>query len=794
MCRRIKTALLCFSLIFALRSGIAQSASTSPIVATPAPASKAPEVSPVSPATAGAIPNATPASNPAASGASPQSATTNPLPAAAGNPPGVPGRPKLGLVLEGGGALGLAHIGVLQWMEEHRIPVSYVAGTSMGGLVGGVYATGQSASEVRETVSKIDWDAVLAGQTPFQDLSFRRKQDEHEYPSSLEFGLHKGLQLPAGFNTGQQVSLILDRVALPYSEIPSFNDLPIPFACVATDLVSGKPHVFRSGELSFALRSTMSLPGLFTPQRDGTHIFADGGLLDNIPIDVAKSMGADVVLGIHLEVAPISPDDQMSSFGVLGRSISVMIAANELRSMEQADLLVTVPLQKYTALDYDKADEIIKIGYDAAAAKATVLSAYSVSESEWQAYLAERQSRRRTVPIPQFIQVVSPNPKADRAIEKQAAGLVGKPIDTKQLNQGIMDLQGLGQFSNLNYSMVEKNGQQGLKIEATVKPYAPPVVRPLILIDGSDFNDVLFSIGARVTFYDFGQYRSELRTDIILGSNYVFNSEYYHPVTPTSNFFIAPRVGFSSAPFNVYSDSNLIASYRQRLVGGGFDFGYGFGRTGELRLGYEGGYERYSKEIGSVTEIPTVSGMTGDTRLQYELNQLDDPVLPRSGQYMKFDVKFYNANPDATSWFPSSEGQIEKFFRLSDPTSVFAIASGGTTYGYKTGVPLYSLGGSLRLVAYGTNELLTDQYYLGQVGYLRRLAKLPPFLGDSINIIGLFEVGKTFQLPDGPSPPRIPGDFAGGLIVNTIFGPVEVAGTLGNYGRARFFFRIGRIF
>src|ERR1700751_5158106 len=160
--------------------------------------------------------------------------------------PKATGHPRIGLVLEGGGALGLAHIGVLEWLEEHRIPVSYVAGTSMGGLVGGIYSTGRSPAEVREVVDGINWNDVLRGQTPFKDLSFRRKQDAHEVPSSLEFGLRKGLQFPAGFNSGQQVSLILDRIALPYSELKSFDDLPIPFACVATDLVSGKPHVFRS--------------------------------------------------------------------------------------------------------------------------------------------------------------------------------------------------------------------------------------------------------------------------------------------------------------------------------------------------------------------------------------------------------------------------------------------------------------------------------------------------------------------------------------------------------------------
>src|SRR5277367_3272892 len=179
--------------------------------------------------------------------------------------PPAPGFGKIGLVLEGGGALGLAHIGVITWLEEHRIPVSYVAGTSMGGLVGGVYATGRSPAEVRDLVESINWNAVLRGQVPFQNLDFRRKQDSVVYPGSIEFGLKKGIQFPEGFNTGQEVQFILDRVALPYSTIDNFSQLPIPFGCVATDLVSGKKYVFSNGNFATALRSTMSLPGFFSP-------------------------------------------------------------------------------------------------------------------------------------------------------------------------------------------------------------------------------------------------------------------------------------------------------------------------------------------------------------------------------------------------------------------------------------------------------------------------------------------------------------------------------------------------
>ena len=708
--------------------------------------------------------------------------------------PGPAGRPKLGLVLEGGGALGLAHIGVLQWMEEHRIPISYVAGTSMGGLVGGIYATGRSPAEVREITNGINWDDVLRGQTPFQDLSFRRKQDAHEVPNSLEFGLRKGLQFPGGFNTGQQVSLILDKVSLPYSELKSFNDLPIPFACVATDLVSGKPHVFRSGLLSLALRSTMSLPGIFTPVRTGDHIYADGGLLNNIPIDVAKDMGADIVIGIHLETEPLSPTAPLSSFAVLGESISVMIAANELRSMEQADVLVSVPLQKYNALEYSAADAIIKAGYDAAAAKAKVLSAFSVSEAEWQQYLANRAARRKTAPVPEFVQVVGTDPELAKSVEERLAVDVGKPVDTAKMDGQMMRLNGQGRFANVGYSMVEKDGQQGLQIQTEAKPYAPPTVRPILLIDGSNYNNVLFSIGARITFLDFGSYRSELRNDVIIGSQYAIDSEYYHPFKPTSNWFVAPRGAANSQQSYVYSGSTQIATYRTREVLGGGDVGYGFGTTGELRLGVEGGYEKISPQVGNSAVLPTASGATGDVRLQYQLNTLDNPVIPRSGQSLLLYTKGYEANPAAPGPFPLSEIQSQSFFRISEPSSVFFGASGGSTYGFKAGIPAFSLGGSQRLVAWNTNELYANQYFLGQLGYIRELSKLPPLLGSNIELIGLAEVGKTYKLALGPKPPNLPLDGAAGIIINTIFGPVELAGAIGDYGRARFFFRIGRIF
>jgi len=538
----------------------------------------------------------------------------------------------------------------------------------------------------------------------------------------------------------------------------------------------------------------MSLPGIFTPVSYQGHVYVDGGLLNNFPTRVAKEMGADVILGIHLEVPKLNPEVPLSSFGVLGQSINAVIAANEREAMKGADVVISVPLQDFSSMDYNQGDRIIQAGYDAAAANSEKLLRLSVDEATWNQYLAERGGRRSETPTPTFVKVTGVDREIADSIAQQMSALENQPVDSAKLDRQILELNGTGPFSNFNYSIVEKNGEKGLQIDAHEKPYSPPIVRPLIVIDGANYNNVFFSIGARITFFNFGGYRRELRNDVILGSQYGASSEYYRPFNPAGNWFVAPRVGANSVQYPLYKESTLLALYRHRLVGGGFDLGYAFGRTSELRLGYEGGYKHLSPQIGNVAELPTVSGATGDVKLQYSLNKLDDPVVPRSGEGVKFYTKYFNTNPAAPEGFPLSELQLQKFWRLTNPSSVFLNGYSGTSYGYKTGIPAFSLGGVTHFLAFGENELLTNQYFLFQTGYIRKLLQLPPLLGSTIDFLGMFEVGKTYQLPNGPKPPYLPGDVAGALIVNTLFGPVEVGGAVGDYGHAKFFFQIGRIF
>ena len=262
----------------------------------------------------------------------PAGSPTNPNPAPAKQ------RLKIGVALEGGGALGLAHIGVLQWFEDHHIPIDYLAGTSMGGLVGGLYATGKSPKQLHDLVEAQNWDVILGGGIQYEDLSFRRKEDKVAFPNSILLGLRQGLVLPGGLNAGQQISLLIDRETLPYSGVQSFDDLPIPFRCVATDLVTGKQAVFKDGSLSTrdASHHGDSRP-FFSPIRDHrTRVrrWRPGGQSGRPTW--CGTMGADIVIGVHLQTSPAEADKIQSLFAILGRSIDVVVAGNEIRGLAGA--------------------------------------------------------------------------------------------------------------------------------------------------------------------------------------------------------------------------------------------------------------------------------------------------------------------------------------------------------------------------------------------------------------------------------------------------------------------------
>ena len=720
------------------------------------------------------------------------SGTAQQQPETAPQTSGQTSRPTIGVALEGGGALGFAHIGVLKWFEEHHIPIDYIAGTSMGGLVGGLYATGKSPEELRHLVEQQNWDLIIGGRTQYQDLSFRRKEDLRAYPNSLVVGLKDGLTLPAGLNAGQEISLLIDHETLPYSELKSFDQLPIPFRCVGTDLVSGKEIVFENGSLAKAMRATMSIPGLFSPVRDGDKVYVDGGLVSNLPTDVVRKMGADIVIAVHLETAPAKPEDIQSLFSVLGRSVDVVIRENEIRGLSGADLIVNVNLRDFSSLDYPKATAIIEKGESAAEQKARILAPYSLNDADWQKYLQTRDARKQSlVPVPQFVRVEGASPEAQTQLEKIFGRLVNKPVEAKSLESILDRLTGTGRYDSAGYRMVKENGANGLVITVHEKNYAPPTLQFGFEMDGAESDNVNFTLASRLTFMDVAGYRSEWRTDVLFGNTYGVASELYRPFTASSRWFVAPHADASDSAFDLYRKSDPLADYRVSRAGIGADLGYGFGRFAEVRLGYEVGYLNARLRLGTPQFAP-VEGRTGDFKFHFLVDHTDDPVIPRRGFGAETTVRWFESSPGAAQQFPAMQLNLRYFQPITRPASLFVVAEGGSTFGYQdVGIPQFFLGGPLRLSAYGTNELYGNQYYLFRAGYLHQIASLPTFLGKNVYAVGNYEFGKMYGFANES---KFPNDFAAGVIAQTAFGPFFIGGSVGDSGHQKWFFQLGRVF
>jgi NTE family protein len=715
-----------------------------------------------------------------------------PLPLLAQQNPVPRVRPRIGVALEGGGAMGLAHIGVLKWFEEHHIPVDYVAGTSMGGLVGGFYATGMSPDELKTLIDGMDWRKILSDRTPYEDLAFRRKEDQRAYPNSLIFGLRNGLSLPAGLNAGHQIGLLIDRVTLPYDEMASFDALPVPFRCVATDLVSRKPYVFKDGSLAGALRATMSIPGAFSPVHDGKAVFVDGGLLNNLPTDVVRQMGAEIVIAVHLEIAPPEAKNIQSVFAVLDQSVHVVVENNELRSLAQADAVISVQLQEYHTLDYAKSAQIMNLGYEAASSRARLLEAFALNDVEWQEHQKVRAAKKLgDVPTPQFIEVTGTNAHEATDVTRYVKRFQGKPVNPEKLDEVLTRLTGVGRYDSAGYRLIEKNGQTGLLVQVVEKNYAPPMLQTAFEVDGSQSGNVDFTMGTRFTFMDVAGFRSEWRTDLLLGNTYGIQTELFRPFRAESRWFFAPHADASDTTFQIYAKDDPLADYRIYRINIGGDVGYSFGRFSELRVGYEIGSLNTKLRLGS-PEIPSVVGRVGQTRLHYLLDHTDDPVIPRRGFSAETNFRWFDQSPGARGGFPSMDLKLGYFQPITRPASLFVESEGGTTFGAtSTGIPQFFLGGPARLGAYGQNEFQGNQYYLFRAGYLHDLLTLPPFLGKKVYAVGSYEIGKMYGVTTGTD---LPDDVAAGFLAETALGPFFIGGSVGDSGHRKWFFQLGRVF
>jgi NTE family protein len=702
-------------------------------------------------------------------------------------------RPKVALVFEGGGALGFAHIGVIEWIEAHHIPVDYVAGTSMGGLVGGLYASGMSPQEISEFVGGVNWNAVLSGQIPFPALSYRRKEDRLAFPNRLEFGLKHGISFPNGLNSGSAVGLLLDEKALPYYDMKDFNDLPIPFRCVATDMTTGKEHVFKDGSLAQAMRSTMSIPGVFAPVEHGTQVYSDGAAVNNLPVNVARSMGADIVIAVYLDTGPFNKNSLSSLVGVAGRNVEIMVSANELNSMKDANILLKADVSKFTSGDFEKSAEIIPQGVLVAQEHATELEKYAVKDADWQAYVRQRNSRRKTqLPVPQFVDIYGMHGVQQTEIANEFTRYVNKPIDTAAIEKSITDLQGRGLYSSISYNLIDKDDKTGLLVRPRLKDYGPPFLNVGVFLSSNNVNDIQLGLGARATFFGLAGPGSELRVNASVGQVAGISGELYKPLVVGKRYFVSPRAYYARTVSAFFSGGQQLAQYTEQKNGFGVDLGYIFNSKTELRFGED--YQWYSEKlrIGSpIEQAFAITPFVSNARFQY-LGQ-DSVQVPTKGTELRTLYTYSTQSPNSSISYSQWDTTVAHFIPVGPKGIIFGTGAGGTSFGATNlGLAGFSLGGPLRLSAYNRGELLGSDYFLAQTGYLYRLLKLNPVIGDSIYATGFFEIGKVWNAQ--PGTPNLPFDVSGAAIVKTLIGPIYGGFSIGDSGHYAWFFGLGRIF
>lgn len=704
-------------------------------------------------------------------------------------------RPRVGLALAGGGAKGLAHIGVLDWLDKNRIPVEAVAGTSMGGLVAGLFASGRSPQEIREFVDGINWARALGPTTNFRNLNYRRKEDQQSYPASIELGLKGGkLSVPAGLNAGHQVGLILDSVGLPFARLSNFDALPTPFRCVATDLLSGDKVVFRDGPLATALRSTMSLPGIFAPVAYRNALLVDGGVVDNIPVDTVRDMKVDQVIAVDLGMRRLADDKSLSIVGVASRSIEIMIRRNELASLKNANLVIEPVVADFASLGFRDVDKIIQRGYEAAEARAVELRKFAVSEAEYAAYLAARKQRIPKGDLtPAFVEVSG----GATEIRKDLESLTGKPVEPKEVAEALTRITGSGLYDAVGYREVQRGNETGLAIDVQGKKHGPPFIRPLLILDAGKGGGASFTVAARVAAFQFPSRNSEWRTDVGYGRVSFVGTEYYQ-FLGRSGFFVAPRAFFSREEQILSSDGQRLADYRLRRAGGRFDLGYNFGQFSELRSGLEIASLRGRVQVG-LPSLPDVRGTERIWRTRWRWNSLDSGTVPTSGTALETQLNWQFGSPNVyigdlqlpdTGSFGQAWFDLTHVRRLNRRWSALMRLQGGHTFaGEVQPFSEFLLGGPLRLSSLETGELRGANVAFGSFGVLRRLYDSPASFIGRVYGMAQYETGDAFR-----SNIRLRHNGTAGIAAETAIGVIFGGVSYGDRGRGGFYFSIGRIF
>ena len=711
--------------------------------------------------------------------------------------------PKIGLVLSGGAARGLAHIGVLKALEEQGIHVDAIAGTSMGAVIGGLYAAGYKVDEIERIAKEMDWQQVLSDQPPRKDVPFRRKQDDRDFliKQQLSFRDDGTLGLPIGVIQGQNLSMLLESLLVHTSETRDFDKLAIPFRAVATDIVTGEKVVFSKGHLPRAIRASMSIPAVFAPVDVDGRLLVDGGMVDNIPIDVARSMGVDRVIAVDIGTPLLKRKELTTVVDVLNQSTTLMTRNNseaQLATLTSKDILVEPPLAAYTGADFGSVNELIDAGYRATQALSSRLVSLRrppVDDTDIALSIARQPGQRN--PIITEVRIENDSKVSDSVIRHYVRQSLGEPLDLEKLKDDMGTIYGLDYFDQVEYRIVrqKKKGEDdnALVIHALGKRSGTDFLRLGLNLSDDMEGDSAFNIGASYRINGINKLGAEWLTRLQVGDKQELYTEFYQPLDVGSRYFFAPYLSADAQNIEAVQDNNPIAEYRRERYGYGFNVGRQINNNGEIRFGIGQRWGKTKVHIGN-SNLPTDTFSEGFYELKYSFDTMDNVDFPNEGEDISVTLRQFDTSLGSDERYQQMEFKLDKALTFGQDTVVLGGYYGRTFNDIDTVTSSYLLGGARQLSGYRQDALSGQNYTLGRLIYYRRMTErsllpldFPVYLGGSLEQGRIWNNGNNYDS----------GSITAGSIFlgfDTPLGPLNFSYGLNDDGQRAVYLNLGNNF
>jgi NTE family protein len=672
--------------------------------------------------------------------------------AAASAQPAVGGEPRIGLVLSGGGARGLAHVGVLKVLEELRVPVHCVTGTSMGAIVGGAYAAGATAASLEDYVRKADWDAVFRDAPPRTEISTRRKIDEYKTLFAPEYGVTKsGVVLPKGIIAGVSIHSFFRLLTQQAVEIGDFDELPIPFRAVAADIETGEAVVLSKGSLSRAMRASMSVPGALAPVEIDGHLLVDGGIANNLPIDEARKLCGNVIIAVNISTPALKREEITSALSTGGQLINFLGKVNverQIASLGQRDVLIAPELGDISAGSFDRSADAIRIGEDAARAIAASLSRYAMPEERYQAFRRRQIAEQKpmgTVDEIRFEGLQRTNPEVLRSLLESKPG---DPLTEEKVSADLRRIYGRGDFESVDYYIQQDPGKRVLVIQPREKEWGPDYLRFGLGLATDFQGENYFNILAQYRRTWLNRLGGEWLNQVQVGKNTFFATEFIQPVEERGRYFVAPYARFSQDQRAVFVGDQRASEYQTNETRLGLDGGVLFGTWGEARLG--GVWRRVNAHVETgLSILPDVKETTAGARAVLFVDQLDNAFFPRQGFRVVGQAYAADESWGSDRTYQRLDAQMSAVKTWRAHTVNLALNGGTDFHSDMPGYESFTLGGPLRLSGYRIDQFSGSRFVFGRLMYYNRTIPLPDLLGSGLFVGGSIEAGQMQGRSDG---------------------------------------------